>query len=171
MLCGRWECFLREFAQCRRCRKANHCGKECQSTAWSEGHRFWCSAKDPEEDGEHHHHHHQNGESSRSAANGTGAGAAASANAGASRAERREARERDRQARAVAAEARLAQEATVRGQGQGQVSRQEAWPEDRTGPYRCCLSAPDDTLRVQTNTLPVLDEEADLSSYNTICPF
>ena len=47
------------------------------------------------------------------------------------------------------------------------MSRQEAWPEDRTGPYRCCLSAPDDTLRVQTNTLPVLDEEADLPSDDT----
>lgn len=55
MLCGRWESFPREFAKCRRCRKAKYCGKECQSTAWSEGHRFWCSAKDPEEDGEHHH--------------------------------------------------------------------------------------------------------------------
>ncbi|RPD69748.1 hypothetical protein L226DRAFT_493928 [Lentinus tigrinus ALCF2SS1-7] len=111
MLCGRWERFPREFAKCRRCRKAKYCGKECQSTAWSEGHRFWCSAKDPEEDGDHHHH----GESSRSGAN---AGAGASGNtARADRAERREARERERerererQARAVAAEARLAQEA------------------------------------------------------------
>ncbi|KAF8315771.1 hypothetical protein F5887DRAFT_1228861 [Amanita rubescens] len=26
-------------------------GKECQSTAWSEGHRFWCSARDGGEDG------------------------------------------------------------------------------------------------------------------------
>ncbi|KAI0710354.1 hypothetical protein C8T65DRAFT_777917 [Cerioporus squamosus] len=109
MLCGRWERFPREFAKCRRCRKAKYCGKECQSTAWSEGHRFWCSAKDPEDDGEHHHH----GESSRSANAGAGAGAAT---ARADRAERREARERERerererQARAVAAEARLAQE-------------------------------------------------------------
>ncbi|KAL0574589.1 hypothetical protein V5O48_007374 [Marasmius crinis-equi] len=46
MLCGRWESYPREFAKCRRCRKAKYCGKECQSTAWSEGHRFWCSAKD-----------------------------------------------------------------------------------------------------------------------------
>ncbi|KAI0691831.1 hypothetical protein C8T65DRAFT_587083 [Cerioporus squamosus] len=109
MLCGRWERFPREFAKCRRCRKAKYCGKECQSTAWSEGHRFWCSAKDPEDDGEHHHH----GESSRSANAAAGAGGAT---ARADRAERREARERerererDRQARAVAAEARLAQE-------------------------------------------------------------
>lgn len=56
MLCGRWETYPREFAKCRRCRKAKYCGKECQSTAWSEGHRFWCSAKDPEDDGEHHSH-------------------------------------------------------------------------------------------------------------------
>ncbi|KAJ7221849.1 hypothetical protein B0H12DRAFT_1031381, partial [Mycena haematopus] len=42
MLCGRWEEYPREFAKCRRCRKAKYCGKECQSTAWSEGHRFWC---------------------------------------------------------------------------------------------------------------------------------
>ncbi|KAF6756926.1 hypothetical protein DFP72DRAFT_751044, partial [Ephemerocybe angulata] len=51
MLCGRWESYPREFAKCRRCRKAKYCGKECQSTAWSEGHRFWCSAKDAEEEG------------------------------------------------------------------------------------------------------------------------
>ncbi|KAJ3773776.1 hypothetical protein FB446DRAFT_600920, partial [Lentinula raphanica] len=50
MLCGRWEEYPREFAKCRRCRKAKYCGKECQSTAWSEGHRFWCSAKDAEEE-------------------------------------------------------------------------------------------------------------------------
>ncbi|KAL4074937.1 hypothetical protein V8B97DRAFT_2022540 [Scleroderma yunnanense] len=49
MLCGRWESYPREFAKCRRCRKAKYCGKECQSTAWSEGHRFWCSAKEGEE--------------------------------------------------------------------------------------------------------------------------
>ncbi|KAF9460214.1 hypothetical protein BDZ94DRAFT_1266533 [Collybia nuda] len=50
MLCGKWEQFPREFAKCRRCRKAKYCGKECQSTAWSEGHRFWCSAKDGDDD-------------------------------------------------------------------------------------------------------------------------
>src|SRR6266700_4995111 len=49
-MCGKWETYPREFAKCRRCRKAKYCGKECQSTAWSEGHRFWCSAKDVEED-------------------------------------------------------------------------------------------------------------------------
>lgn len=41
MSCGRWESFPREFAKCRRCRKAKYCSKECQSRAWSEGHRFW----------------------------------------------------------------------------------------------------------------------------------
>ncbi|KAJ3932410.1 MAG: hypothetical protein NXY57DRAFT_1048454 [Lentinula lateritia] len=50
MLCGRWEEYPREFAKCRRCRKAKYCGKECQSTAWSEGHRFWCSAKDADDE-------------------------------------------------------------------------------------------------------------------------
>lgn len=50
MLCGRWESYPREFAKCRRCRKAKYCGKECQSTAWSEGHRFWCSAKEGDDD-------------------------------------------------------------------------------------------------------------------------
>ncbi|KAE9406704.1 hypothetical protein BT96DRAFT_1014663 [Gymnopus androsaceus JB14] len=50
MLCGRWEEYPREFAKCRRCRKAKYCGKECQSTAWNEGHRFWCSAKDADDE-------------------------------------------------------------------------------------------------------------------------
>ena len=54
MLCGRWETYPREFAKCRRCRKAKYCGKECQSTAWSEGHRFWCSAKDGDDDAHEH---------------------------------------------------------------------------------------------------------------------
>ena len=43
MTCGKWEKYPREFAKCRRCRKAKYCSKECQSRAWSEGHRFWCS--------------------------------------------------------------------------------------------------------------------------------
>jgi MYND finger len=50
VLCGRWETYPREFAKCRRCRKAKYCGKECQSTAWSEGHRFWCSVKEGDEE-------------------------------------------------------------------------------------------------------------------------
>ena len=49
MLCGKWESFPREFAKCRRCRKAKYCGKECQSRAWSEGHRFWCSAREADD--------------------------------------------------------------------------------------------------------------------------
>jgi len=49
MLCGRWEEFPREFAKCRRCRKAKYCGKECQSKAWAEGHRFWCSAREEDD--------------------------------------------------------------------------------------------------------------------------
>lgn len=49
-MCGKWETYPREFAKCRRCRKAKYCGKECQSTAWSEGHRFWCSAKEADEE-------------------------------------------------------------------------------------------------------------------------
>lgn len=42
MACGRWESYAREFAKCRRCRKAKYCSKVCQSKAWAEGHRFWC---------------------------------------------------------------------------------------------------------------------------------
>ncbi|PWN44297.1 hypothetical protein IE81DRAFT_29526 [Ceraceosorus guamensis] len=45
MLCGKWEAFPREFAKCRRCRKAKYCSKQCQSKGWSTGHRFWCSAR------------------------------------------------------------------------------------------------------------------------------
>ncbi len=125
VLCGKWERFPREFAKCRRCRKAKYCGKECQSTAWSEGHRFWCSAKDPEEDGERDHHHHHQGSSVTGGGAG-GSGSIATAGAGASRAERREARERDRQARAVAAEARAAQDA------QGQAARAQTQTQTPT---------------------------------------
>ncbi|KAF8498398.1 hypothetical protein JB92DRAFT_2681768, partial [Gautieria morchelliformis] len=46
MLCGNWESAPREFAKCRRCRKANYCGKKCQSRAWAEVHRFGCSARE-----------------------------------------------------------------------------------------------------------------------------
>ncbi|CAO3611174.1 unnamed protein product [Cunninghamella echinulata] len=42
MHCGKWERFPREFAKCRRCRKAKYCSKNCQSRAWAEGHRWWC---------------------------------------------------------------------------------------------------------------------------------
>lgn len=41
MQCGQWESFPREFAKCRRCRKAKYCSKTCQSKAWQLGHRFW----------------------------------------------------------------------------------------------------------------------------------
>lgn len=41
MQCGKWEAFPREFAKCRRCRKAKYCSKGCQSKAWQLGHRFW----------------------------------------------------------------------------------------------------------------------------------
>ncbi|KAI8884599.1 hypothetical protein K501DRAFT_247522 [Backusella circina FSU 941] len=42
MQCGKWERFPREFAKCRRCRKAKYCSKPCQSKAWADGHRWWC---------------------------------------------------------------------------------------------------------------------------------
>ncbi|KAI9320072.1 hypothetical protein BX666DRAFT_1875949 [Dichotomocladium elegans] len=42
MQCGRWERHQREFAKCRRCRKAKYCSKTCQSNAWADGHRWWC---------------------------------------------------------------------------------------------------------------------------------
>lgn len=45
MSCGVWERFPREFAKCRRCRKAKYCSKQCQRKAWQAGHRYWCSAR------------------------------------------------------------------------------------------------------------------------------
>ncbi|GAA6041415.1 hypothetical protein JCM8097_005239 [Rhodosporidiobolus ruineniae] len=42
MRCGAWESCPRQFAKCRRCRKAKYCSKECQSEAWQHGHRYWC---------------------------------------------------------------------------------------------------------------------------------
>lgn len=39
MACGLWERYPREFAKCRRCRKAKYCSKSCQSKAWQSGHR------------------------------------------------------------------------------------------------------------------------------------
>lgn len=45
MGCGVWEKFPREFAKCRRCRKAKYCSKGCQRRAWQAGHRYWCSAR------------------------------------------------------------------------------------------------------------------------------
>ncbi|KIK63570.1 hypothetical protein GYMLUDRAFT_40619 [Collybiopsis luxurians FD-317 M1] len=89
MLCGRWEEYPREFAKCRRCRKAKYCGKECQSTAWSEGHRFWCSAKDAEDEATAApvNSNNANGESSQSPLPNAGE---------TSGADRRERRDRDR---------------------------------------------------------------------------
>lgn len=52
MLCGKWESQPREFAKCRRCRKAKYCSKQCQSKGWQMGHRFWCSARSDEEGAE-----------------------------------------------------------------------------------------------------------------------
>ncbi|KAF8697662.1 MYND finger, partial [Rhizoctonia solani] len=49
MLRRRSEEFPREFAKCQRCRKAKYCGKECQSKACAEGHRFWCSTCEEED--------------------------------------------------------------------------------------------------------------------------
>ncbi|RKP09326.1 hypothetical protein THASP1DRAFT_2163, partial [Thamnocephalis sphaerospora] len=43
--CGHWETTPHEFAKCRRCRKAKYCSKQCQSRAWSDGHRYWCVAR------------------------------------------------------------------------------------------------------------------------------
>ena len=48
MLCDKWESYPREFAKCRRCRKAKYCSKQCQSKGWQMGHRFWCSARSEE---------------------------------------------------------------------------------------------------------------------------
>ncbi|GAA6020729.1 hypothetical protein JCM10207_002003 [Rhodosporidiobolus poonsookiae] len=42
MRCGKWETQPREFAKCRRCRRAKYCSKTCQSEAWNQGHRYWC---------------------------------------------------------------------------------------------------------------------------------
>ncbi|KAI8461977.1 hypothetical protein BY996DRAFT_2009317 [Phakopsora pachyrhizi] len=47
MQCGKWEGFPREFAKCRRCRKAKYCSKICQSRAWQLGHRC-CTKTDGE---------------------------------------------------------------------------------------------------------------------------
>ncbi|KAJ2633476.1 hypothetical protein H4R22_000474 [Coemansia sp. RSA 1290] len=45
--CQRWERHPNEFAKCRRCRKAKYCSKQCQSSAWQEGHRNWCTERSP----------------------------------------------------------------------------------------------------------------------------
>lgn len=57
MQCGKWESFPRQFAKCRRCRKAKYCSKQCQSSGWGSGHRFWCSAR-PEDEARRDAHSH-----------------------------------------------------------------------------------------------------------------
>jgi hypothetical protein len=104
VLCGRWEAYPREFAKCRRCRKAKYCGKECQSTAWSEGHRFWCSAKDVEDEntaGNHGHGHHGGSQNAHGGGEGNPEG---DEEDGGGRRERRERRERERERREDGAE-------------------------------------------------------------------
>ncbi|THH11760.1 hypothetical protein EW146_g7931, partial [Bondarzewia mesenterica] len=97
MLCGRWESYPREFAKCRRCRKAKYCGKECQSTAWSEGHRFWCSAKDGDDDPEHAHAHGDISGRSEGTGTDTALGAATTSEGTVTgRADRRVERDRER---------------------------------------------------------------------------
>ncbi|OCB89318.1 hypothetical protein A7U60_g3519 [Sanghuangporus baumii] len=122
MLCGKWESFPREFAKCRRCRKAKYCGKECQSRAWSEGHRFWCSAR--EEEGEagtsgtgtstatggastSAAQQIQNAEDAVDGENGT-SGVVGGSRATMERIDRRQARDRERQRMSTAAAAALA---------------------------------------------------------------
>ena len=51
MACGKWEVYAREFAKCRRCRKAKFCSKQCQSHSWQSGHRYWCAKASPREGG------------------------------------------------------------------------------------------------------------------------
>ncbi|KAF8071460.1 hypothetical protein FPV67DRAFT_1560370 [Lyophyllum atratum] len=127
MLCGRWETYPREFAKCRRCRKAKYCGKECQSTAWSEGHRFWCSAKDDEDPAS----------ASASAAPDAGGGGGVPVQAS------REGRERRARERVGVGE----REGEWGGEGlrgpgmgggvrRGEVGRGEGWPEPRRGGAR-----------------------------------
>jgi hypothetical protein len=100
VLCGKWETYPREFAKCRRCRKAKYCGKECQSTAWSEGHRFWCSAKDADGDGEGDEAPNSNGAAGEEMADSAetedtaASGASGASGATATRTERRSHRER-----------------------------------------------------------------------------
>ncbi|BGP03891.1 MYND-type zinc finger protein MUB1 [Rhodotorula toruloides] len=55
MLCGKWEGYAREFAKCRRCRRAKYCSKMCQSEAWNQGHRHWCHKIASRRHGAHGH--------------------------------------------------------------------------------------------------------------------
>ncbi|BGP43852.1 hypothetical protein JCM10449v2_007909 [Rhodotorula kratochvilovae] len=62
MRCGKWEVYAREFAKCRRCRRAKYCSKTCQSEAWNQGHRYWChkvaSRREPGSTSHAHGHGH-----------------------------------------------------------------------------------------------------------------
>ena len=118
MLCGKWETFPREFAKCRRCRKAKYCCKDCQSRAWSDGHRFWCSARDEEGESSAHaagSHGARNDPYDAPSATGqtltgdeSGDGATGSGGSRQDRVERRQARERERQRVTAAAAAAVA---------------------------------------------------------------
>ncbi|SGY83143.1 BQ5605_C009g05620 [Microbotryum silenes-dioicae] len=84
MQCGVWEKYAREFAKCRRCRKAKYCSKTCQSKAWQFGHRYWCAKAAPKEGNSsthdesapssaaNHHQHHHHGVPSLGQAQGHG---------------------------------------------------------------------------------------------------
>lgn len=125
VLCGKWETSPREFAKCRRCRKAKYCGKKCQSRAWSEGHRFWCSVREGDEAEPSNHGHgtnrHFHGAASTTGDTTGGADGGADTDpaigpsgevglreaALAARQQRREERERQRQQMTVAAAAAM----------------------------------------------------------------
>lgn len=165
MLCGRWESYPREFAKCRRCRKAKYCGKECQSTAWSEGHRFWCSAKEGDEETAETHAVEAGG--SEVEVEGEGPTGVITTHGGTvtGRAERRADRERERHARerAVATNATGAQAAHAarvaafrNGRGDANINtvRPIAAPPTATprvagtpGANRPLLAAPEDPWR------------------------
>ncbi|KAG6879125.1 hypothetical protein C0992_005012 [Termitomyces sp. T32_za158] len=117
VLCGRWEAYPREFAKCRRCRKAKYCGKECQSTAWSEGHRFWCSAKDDDDAAGNANAGASTGAGASAGGTGASSETDTNANAAAAATARRERRERDRSARERERERERERSGTVRAPG------------------------------------------------------
>ena len=62
--CRKWEQDPRQFAKCRRCKRAKYCSKECQSKAWTY-HKYWCNAvgstsAEGNSSSSSHHHSHQN---------------------------------------------------------------------------------------------------------------
>lgn len=59
--CRKWEQDPRQFAKCRRCKRAKYCSKECQSKAWAY-HKYWCNAVgggsgEGSSSSDHHHSH------------------------------------------------------------------------------------------------------------------